>query len=503
MFTRLIAILVLATAACGQTTPIPTPSAPGPVAPAPVIADPPGLAITDVACAPKVPDWEVAFFAGYNWSMVHANDFDGIATARARASAVIDALPTTDPRYIEAHCRVAFAHHNQMDLRATEHHLRTALTALRARGIADAERRYDALRDPVFGIGIDLPDPGSGDPRVWLETTVGTARDPDRCRDPDVAFLELELADVYRHVKNADAKRWGFTPRKPRGRSTGSMATDHAAALQDEVEAALGPTHRYAFTMRERMTWHCREPEQRRAPKRCPDLEALQRDNLEGRLAALGADDPDTRRNLLYVGAEHMAAERTAQAVALFERAAAGEARDEIWIVAQQLLSGLELAAGKDREGFARLQRVAAAVPDGIRDDYWSTRQAWALHERQATRTGHRDEAGRARAAQEQVERDYHYVGPGGSGLAMIAWTAGTPLHTEAIEAAVREQTRALRWLDRPGGRPSERTWRTTELDGALQCRAIVRHRAGDTAGAEADLRALERLRATAPAPKP
>jgi hypothetical protein len=422
---------------------------------------------------------------------LHSTDFEGARAARARASSAIDALPVEDPRYVEAHCRAGFAHHNMMNVGVADRHFRRAIEVLRRRGIADPEQRYATAARPAFSISLFFSfDPDKKLPRhVQLETT-GIALDPDDCRTPDVALLELARASLYQSANRVQMREVG----KPARTGLGTLAADTGAALQDEIEAALGPKHRLTLAMLEHMNVLCNEQQERKFPKRCPPLFDIRERTFAERGAALGGEHPDTRRSALFLGGHHLADGRVVEARRLFEQAGGG-AQDDVWIAAHQLLAGLEFDEGNAREGFVRLQRVAAALPTAASDRYWGSLQAWRLHEEAALLTGHDEEAERARREQARIDAEYHYVGPGGPNLAMIAITLGADgaaLHETAVSGVVVARTHELRRRDLAA---AARGWRTAELDVALQCRALLRHRAGDGDGAAEDLRALATLR--------
>ena len=501
--TRVVATLlfVLLAGSCERTAAVPT-ATPTSTARAPDTAakptadKPTAITIEALRCSPQVPDWERAVAAGWAWSLMYPSDFDGLLAARQRASEAVDQLDPDDPRFVEAHCRAGFAHHNMMNVPAAQRHFQTASAALRSKGIADLEQRYATLRHPVFAIEIEIDFDFAGKPTIGVRTTTGLSLDPDWCRTPDFALLELATASLFGSANSAQVK--GLASNRPPGRSLGSLSADHAAALQDEVEAALGPNHPYAITMREHMSWNCREQQERRFPKRCPTLKALRKSNLERRIAKLGEQHADTRRTMIMLGGDELSAGHTDVAKKLFERAAAGE-QDDSWVAANQALAVLELGAGKQREGFARLQRVALALPKALTDRYWDTQRAWRLHEAAAIHTGHREEAERARKEIARVEADYHYVGPGGPSTAIIAVMekdGGTELRETAVEAVIALRTHQLAAR---GLTAAERAWRIEELDIALQCRALARHRDRNEAGASEDLRTLEILRKADP----
>lgn len=492
---RVALLVVLAGVACRPSpTAQPTPTSPPvgtPTKPTPSAA--PSIAITDVACDPRAEPWEIALAGSYAWGLSAASDVREVGAKRSGASALIDALPSDDPRYVEAHCRAGFAQYNIMNVAVADRHFARALAELRERGIRDAEARYATAAEPAFSVSLFFGfDPQTKlAHRVSLGTTTGVSRDPDDCRTPDIALLELARAGLYGSANSAQMK--GVPKDRTKG-SVGSMSADTVIALHAEVEAALGPRHRLTFAMREHVSWQCDEKQERKFPKQCPTLDAVRERNLADRTAVLGAEHPDTRYSALFLGGDQLEAGKVDEARRLFDIAAGGEP-DDWWIAANQLLAGLDFDAGRDREGFARLQRVAQALPIAASDAYWDSLQAWRLHEEAARATGHREEAERERAA---IEASYSYVGPGGPSMGLVAGTAaGEPLaelHELALNSLVLGRTHQLR--DRSLS-PAARAWRIAELDTALQCRALMYHRAGNETAAKNDLNALASLRAT------
>ncbi len=454
----------------------------------------------DVVCDPRAESWERALAESYAWGIANTTQVGEVQAKRDAASAAIDALRPDDPRYVEAHCRAAFAHHNIMNVAVADRHLRLALAELRKRGIRDPEARYASAGEPAFSVSLffDFGPKAKRTHSVTLGTTTGVSGDPDTCRTPDIALLELERASLYGSANKAQLKDVPKdAPRDPSKGSVGSMSADTVIALHDEVVAALGPRHRLALAMREHVTWHCDEKQERKFPKQCPSLESVRARNLADRTAVLGAEHPDTRYSALFLGGDELEAGKVDEARRLFEIAARGEP-DDWWIAANQLLAGLELDAGREREGFARLQRVAQVLPTAASDAYWDSLQAWRLHEEAARATGHREEAERAVRERAAVEANYHYVGPGGPSIGLVAATAApgplAKLHETALNSLVVWRTHQLRssTLSREA-----RAWRVAELDTALQCRALLHHRAGNDTAAKNDLDALARLRAT------
>lgn len=493
---RWIAPLALACVACrgpdATTTPVTSPRT--------AIATPTKttrgtLAVDDIACDPQAPKWERALAQAYAWGITDGGDFEGVEAARLRASKAIETLAPDDPRYVEAHCRGGFAQNNIMNVPQAERHFVAALTELRKRGIADAEARYETAIEPAFSVSLEFERDPQLEHRVSLGTTTGVSRDPDDCRTPDIALLELARAGLYSSANRDQMK--GIRGATKKG-SVGTLSADTVLALQAEIEAALGPRHRYAFAMREHVSWTCNEQQERKFPKQCPPLAAVRERNLADRTAVLGAAHPDTRYSALFLGGDRLAQGKRDEAKRLFEQAASGE-KDDWWIAANQLLARLDFDAGRDREGFARLQHVAQALPTAASDSYWDSLQAWRLHEAAARATGHREEAERAARERKRIEAEYHYVGPGGPSLALVAVTLDegpmSALHETAVNGLVAARTHELERRDLS---PAARAWRVAELDAALQCRAILRHRAGSDAGATEDLRALASLRATA-----
>jgi hypothetical protein len=488
-------MFALALVAC---TPAGSPRASAPPLASPRVTDEgqdteksPAIAIGDVSCEPSAPAWEQALAEGYAWNLLHAADFEGARASREQASKMVDALPESDARYVEAHCRAGFAHHNLMNVGFADRHYRRAGQALRRREVARPEERYASVASPASSVAVSFTfDATKVAHRITLDLDVGKGLDPDDCRTADFAFIELARADLYR---SANSKQIREVPRSNRSRF-GTLAADTGAALQDEIVKALGPRHRLAIAMREHMASLCEEAQERRFPERCPPVAELRRRTYEDRLAVLGEQHRETRRAALFLGGQRLADGRTAEAKKLFEQAASAET-DEVWIAAQQLLAGLELDAGKPREGFARLQTVAAALPTSGIDFDWTILQAWRLHEEAAMFVGNDAEAERARGEQKRMQAMQHYVGPGGPSVGMIAVTLrpeGAVLHEAAVLGLVQARTQELQRHDLS---EQARAWRTKELDVALQCSALLRHRAGDSYGANDDLRALAKLR--------
>lgn len=495
-----IVLLSVACTACTATSSSSTqptaepPTTPKPDAPATPRTE---IDIGDVTCDPRAEPWERALAEAQAWDLGNTALAGEARAKREAASAAIEALRPEDPRYVDAHCRAAFADHNIMDVKAADRHLRLAITELRRRGITDAEARYATAGRPAFSVSLffDFDAKANRAHDVTLGTTTGTSGDPDACRTPDFALLELERASLYGSANTAQLKG---VPRDRTKRSVGSMSADTAIALHDEVVAALGPRHRFAFAMREHVTWACGEDLERKFPKQCPSLAAVRASNLADRTAELGAEHPDTRYSALFLGGDRLEAGDVDDARRLFEIAARGEP-DDWWIAANQLLAGLDLDAGRDREGFARLQRVAQALPNAASDPHWDSLQAWRLHEEAARATGHLEEAERAKRERAAIEATWFYVGPGGPSIGLVAATAdGGPLaklHETALNSLILWRTHQLR----DGGLSKEaRAWRVDELDTALQCRALLHHGAGDETAASRDLQTLASLRATA-----
>lgn len=453
----------------------------------------PAIAIDDIACEPSAPAWEQALAEGYAWSVLHPADFDGTRASREHASQVVDALPESDARYVEAHCRAGFAHHNLMNVGVADRHFRRAREALLRRDVADPEQRFESAALPPSAVAVSFTFDATKVARhITLDLGVGKGLDPDDCRTADFAFVELARADLY---VAANSKQIREVPRGTRSRF-GTLAADTGAALQDEIVEALGPRHRLAIGMREHMASLCDEKQERRFPDRCPPRHELRRRTYDDRVAVLGERHRDTRRAALFLGGERLADSRIEEAKKLFEQAASGET-DEVWIAAQQLLAGLEFDAGKPREGFARLKNVASALPTaGITFD-WTILQAWRLHEEAAVHVGDDTEAARARGEQSRMQEVQHYVGPGGPSVGMIAVTLrpdAAAMHEAAVFSLVQSRTQELLRHDLS---EEGRAWRTKELDVALQCSAVLRHRAGDNYGANDDLHALAKLRST------
>jgi len=144
MLDRLALLFVITCSACRPSAAAPARTTNPTVAtpPKPTSSATTEISIDAITCDPQVPAWERALAEGYAWDLLHPGDFDGIHAARRRASAAIDALQQDDPRYIEAHCRAGFAHHNLMNVGVADKHFRRALEVLRRRGITDAEASY-------------------------------------------------------------------------------------------------------------------------------------------------------------------------------------------------------------------------------------------------------------------------------------------------------------------------------------------------------------------------
>lgn len=484
-------LLLLSCAVHGPTGDAPAPTPASAPAPAPVAAAPDPAPAPAVTCDPQVPAWELALAEGYAWDMLHPGDYDGMSAARERASQAIDALPADDPRLVEAHCRAGFAQHNRMNVGRADRHFRSAIAALRSRGIADPELRYKTAGQPAFTIALEFDLSANARRHVQMRTTTGMSLDSDDCRTPDIALLELARARLY-HSANRQQLREVID--RPRGK-LGSMSADVGAALQREIVAALGPAHRLAIAMREHMAWLCDERQTRAFPKQCPPLSEVRKRNLAELSAAFSDQDPDARRNALFLGADQLAAGLVPEARRLFKQAIGGTP-DDITIAALQLLAGLELDDGRAPDGLGLLMQVAVILPVAASDRYWDTLQAWRLHEGVARLANLPEEIERARREQARVEADYHYVGPGGPSVAMIAaaLAAGDgALLATAVSGVITARTHELKLPDRSA---EARAWRTAELDVALQCRALLRRRASDDAGADDDLRALAALRA-------
>lgn len=487
-------IVAIVVAGCSQPTPSRSPDSPPPPPSATRATDDaekaPAIAIEDVACEPNAPAWEIALAEGYAWGLLYAGDFDGTRAARERASKLVDALPTNDARYVEAHCRAAFAHHNLMQVGRADRHFRRALEAGSRRAPSDPERRFASASLPAFSVAVSWTFEKKAPHHVQLDRTVLKSLDPEDCRTADVAFLELARANLYRA---ATTKQLREVP-QPKRRRLGTLAADTGASLQDRIVEAFGPRHRFTIGIREHMTGLCEDDQHRKFPDRCPPLAELRRRTYADRMEVLGERDPDTRRAALFLGGDHLAEGRVEEATKLFEQAGGGEP-DEVWVAAHQLLAGLEFDRSDDRRAFLRLQNVMAALPRAGIDFEWTIAQAWRLYQDAAKHVGDEAEAKRAKRELTRLTEHSYYVGPGGPSVGMIALTRtgdAAIFHETAVLGLVESRTLELQRHDLTA---EGRAWRSAELDLALQCSALLRHRNGDHEGTRKDLEALTDLR--------
>lgn len=364
-------------------------------------------------CRIDIAQWELALVAAHNDRELHG--FDPRATDRAfeRAGALIDALPQSDPRYVEAHCRFAMGQQHAI----AETHYLLANAVLRKQ-LPKGEARWRFLDLPGTSLATRFSDATPEMQTRIHPEIMGIGHLDDVCRVPDLALLELGQADIY-HA--AGKRRPGEPPRRerrPKGTKLVRAGSNHTLAVLQEVQAELGADHVYVAALRERLMMECDRNEQQRFPKICRPDDEVRRDVLAVRIRELGDAHRLTRRSKFMVAYDQLDAAGLPEGKRLLQQITEGT-HDDVWVLAHQVLAGIELNDGKPEAAFDRLRVVMEEVPRIYAEDQWDHQQAWKIWAEVARAAGKRDVAEHASTQSQAVNDRWRWDGPVGPSLAL------------------------------------------------------------------------------------
>lgn len=416
-------------------------------------------------CRIDIEAWELALVGAHNDRELHGFDPRAMDRAFLRAEAIIDKLPTSDPRYVEAHCRFA---ESQQHASAETHYL-LAIAALRTK-LPKGEARWRFLDRPATALATRFADATAEMQTQIHPEIMGVGHLDDPCRWPDLALLELGQAHIY----GAAGKRGPGDPprreRKPKGAKLMRAGTNHTLAVLQEVQAELGADHVYVAAMRERLTMECDLLEQKRFPKICRPDDDVRREVLAVRIRELGDAHVLTRRSKFMVAYGQLDAAGLPEGKRLLQQITEGT-HDDVWVLAHQVLAGIELHEGKPDAAYDRLRVVMEEVPRIYAENQWTHQQAWKIWADVARAAGKRDVVEHAGTQSTAVNDRWRWDGPVGPSLALARIyqdEEDLEKRDRVLEHLVHDHDVALA----TSTSQSERAWREAELAVARRCLA-------------------------------